>query len=209
MNSKTTSWLWLGVLSVCVTTVTASPISVGDTVKVTTNLNVRTGPGTNYTEITDPDYPNTARAGTLGKVTAGPQNANGYTWWRVDFGPGLYTGWAVQDGLQATASSQPAVARVALTLYVYEGSVSGPLILGARVTGQDGGGSNFDQTTNMSGYMTIYGTPGTWRFTAAKDSYHLNSWSQDISSTGTRYAFLQKLPTPPNCPSHPHPAFRP
>jgi uncharacterized protein YraI len=197
MKSGVTSSFCVAVLLVCATAVDASAFGVGDTIKVIANTNVRTGPGTNYPEITDPDYSGTARAGTAGKITAGPQSANGYTWWKVDFGPGLYAGWAVQDGLQTTTPSQPAVARVALTLYVYEGSVGGPLILGARVSGQDGGGSNFDQTTNASGYVTIYGRPGTWRFTAAKDSYQANSWSQDIASTCTRYAFLQKPPTPP------------
>jgi uncharacterized protein YraI len=79
----------------------ALAIGIGDTVKVTANLNVRNGPGTNYPEITDSDYRDVTPAGTVGKVIAGPQSANGYTWWRVDFGPGLYSGWAVQDGLQA------------------------------------------------------------------------------------------------------------
>jgi hypothetical protein len=179
------------------TAVDASALGVGDTIKVVANTNVRTDPGTNYDEIKDPDYSGTARAGTVGKVTAGPRNANGYTWWQVDFGPGLYSGWAVQDGLQATTPSQPAVANIALTLYVYEGRIGGPVIAGARVSGQDGGGSSFDQTTNASGYVTIYGRQGRWKFTAAKDPYQPNSWSQDISSTCTRYAFLQKLPTPP------------
>ncbi len=180
------------VLLVCLMIIDAWAFGVGDTVKVTANTNVRTGPSTSHPEITDPDYPGTARAGTVGKITAGSQIANGYTWWRVDFGPGSYSGWAVQEGFQVAAPSQPPVARVALTLYVYEGSVTGPLIPGARVTGQDGGGSNFDQTTNSSGYVTVFGLPGTWRFVAAKDSYQPNSWSQDISSTCTRYAFLQK-----------------
>ncbi len=197
-SSEVTSWVCAVVSLVCVTAVDASAFVVGDAVKVVANTNVRTGPGTNYGEITDPDYSGTARAGTVGKITAGPQNANNYTWWKVDFGPGLYTGWAVQDGFQAAAPSQPVVANVALTLYVYEGSVGGPLLVGARVSGQDGGGSNFDQTTNPSGCVTIYGRPGTWRFTAARDSYQPNSWSQDISATCTRYAFLsKKSPTPP------------
>jgi uncharacterized protein YraI len=201
--------LCAAILLLCLAAVDVSAFGVGDTVKVVANTNARTGPGTSYAEITDPDYSGTARAGTVGKITAGPQNANSYTWWKVDFGPGLYAGWAIQDGLQVTASSQPTVANIALTLYVYEGRVGGPLIVGARVSGQDGGGSNFDQTTNPSGYVTIYGRPGTWRFTAAKDSYQPNSWSQDISSTCTRYAFLQKLPTPPpNYPRRPHPYRR-
>lgn|GEM_PF-3477926 len=209
MRSEVTSWLRVAVLLVCVMTIGASAFDVGDIVKVITNTNVRAGPGTSYAEITDPDYSGTAGAVTLGKITSGPQTANGYTWWGIDFGPGSYSGWVVQDGLQATAPLQPPVSRVALTLYVYEGSVTGPLILGARVTGQDGGGSNFDQTTNTSGYVTIYGRPGTWTFTAAKDSYQPNLWSQSISSTCTRYAFLQKLPTAPQLPNSTTPVAPP
>ncbi len=197
------SWLLAGFLCLLITPAMSSAIGIGDAVKVIANLNVRNGPDTDYGEITDPDYPGTAKAGTTGKVTAGPQNASGYTWWRVDFGPGLYMGWLVQDGLQVTTSSQAAVANIALTLYVYEGNVGGPLILGAKVSGEDGAGSNFDQTTNASGYVTIFGRPGTWKFTAAKDSYQPNAWSQDIASTCTRYAYLQKSSTPrlPNPPT--------
>lgn len=193
----------IALLLVCVLIIVdAWAFGVGDAVKVIANTNVRSGPGTNYSEIKDPDYSGTARSGTAGKITSGPQSANGYTWWKVDFGPGLYTGWSVQDGLQAAASSQPIVPKIALTLYVYEGRVGGPLIVGARVSGQDGGGSNFDQTTNASGYVTIFGRPGTWKFTAIRDSYQPNSWSQDIVSTCTRYAFLQKLcPHPPDAPA--------
>jgi len=206
MRRRFSSCLCAGFLCLFVAGATASAIGVGDTVRVAANLNVRNGPGTNYPEITDPDYRGTAPAGTIAKIIAGPQNANGYTWWRVDFGPGLYMGWAVQEGLQAAARSQPPVARVALTLYVYAGSVGGALIPAARVTGQDGGGKSFDQTTSTAGYVTIYGTPGTWRFTATKDAYQVNSWSQDISSTCTRYAFLQRLPTPPSCLNRRRPA---
>ncbi|MBE9594507.1 MAG: hypothetical protein IMF19_13635, partial [Proteobacteria bacterium] len=43
-------------------------------------------------------------------------------------------------------------ADVTLTLYVHEGSASGPLLSGARVTGQDGAGNSFDKTTGTSGY---------------------------------------------------------
>lgn len=37
---------------------------------------------------------------------------------------------------------------VTLTLYVHEGSASGPLLSGARVTGSDGAGKSFDKTTD-------------------------------------------------------------
>lgn len=74
--------------------------AIGDTVQVITNLNVRTGPGTNYPEIQDPDYIGYAPTGTFGQVTGGPTNADAYVWWEVDYGPGSYSGWSVQDGLE-------------------------------------------------------------------------------------------------------------
>lgn len=199
VRAEATSCLCVAILSLCSTAGIASAIGVGDFIKVAANTNVRVAPGTGSNEIEDSDYYGVAQAGTRGKITAGPQTANGFTWWRVDFGPGLYSGWAVQNGLEVTASP----ARVALTLYVYDGSVTGPLIPGARVTGQDGGANTFDQTTNASGYVTVFGLPGTWRFLAAKDSYQPSSWSQDITSTCTRYAFLSK-PSAPQQSSNPH-----
>ena len=166
-------------------------INIGDTVRVIANLNVRTGPGTSCPEITDPDYPGYASVGTVGEVLDGPVSANGYYWWKVDFGPGLYTGWSVENGLEKVQS-------VTLTLYVHEGSASGPIIAGARVTGQDDAGVSFDKTTNSSGYVTITGTPGTWQFTVSKSCYQTNSWSQSITATSTKHAYLIKLvPNPP------------
>jgi parallel beta-helix repeat protein len=81
-------------------TAAAAKFSIGDTVKVTDNLNVRTSPGTSYPEITDPDYPGYAPAGTIGEILGGPSSADGYIWWEVDYGPGLYSGWSVEDWLE-------------------------------------------------------------------------------------------------------------
>jgi uncharacterized protein YraI len=80
------SWLRAVVLLVGAVPSSASAFGVGDTVRVIANTNARTGPGTSYPEITDSHYPGQAPAGTMGRVLAGPQSANGYTWWRVDFG---------------------------------------------------------------------------------------------------------------------------
>ena len=79
---------------------------------------------------------------------------------------------------------------VTLTLYVYKGNTSGPVIVGARVQGHDGAGNSFDQTTNSSGYVTITGQPGTWHFSASKNGYQTNAWDQSITSTTTRHAYL-------------------
>ena len=87
---------------------------------------------------------------------------------------------------------QTAVANITLTLYVHENSASGPVIAGATVTGQDGAGVSFSQTTNSNGYVTITGTPGTWSFTVSKSGYDTNSWQQSITATNTKHAYLMK-----------------
>jgi pimeloyl-ACP methyl ester carboxylesterase len=72
---------------------------IGNRVQVTQNLNVRTGPGVGYLEITDPDYPGYAPSGTLGTVLEGPVSADGYVWWKVQHDQG-FTGWSVENGLR-------------------------------------------------------------------------------------------------------------
>jgi uncharacterized GH25 family protein len=81
---------------------------------------------------------------------------------------------------------------VTLTLYVRDGSASGPIIPGAQVTGQDSSGNSFQQTTDSNGYVTITGDPGTWSFSASADGYATNPWDQEITETCTKHAFLQK-----------------
>lgn len=101
MRNKVVSFILLiGVLSVLTPGVVSASITIGDTVRVIVNLNVRTGSGTGYPEISDPDYSGYAPAGTTGTVIGGPVSANGYIWWQVDYGPGLYTGWSVETGLE-------------------------------------------------------------------------------------------------------------
>ena len=76
----------------------SAKFNIGNRVRANTNLNVRTGPGTGYPEITDPDYPGYAMTGTTGTVLSGPVSANGYLWWNIQYDAG-YTGWSVEDGL--------------------------------------------------------------------------------------------------------------
>ncbi|VVB64682.1 WD domain, G-beta repeat [uncultured archaeon] len=79
---------------------------------------------------------------------------------------------------------------VTLTLYVHEGSVNGPMLSGAEVTGQDAAGSKFSQMTDANGFVVITGSPGSWQFTVTKPGYAANSWSQEITVTCTKHAFL-------------------
>ncbi|TSC86911.1 MAG: hypothetical protein G01um10148_16 [Parcubacteria group bacterium Gr01-1014_8] len=76
----------------------ASKFVVGDRVKATDNLNVRSMPSL------EGDIVGVALKGMMGAVASGPQSADGYTWWQVKwdgsgFLPGA-TGWSVEDYLQ-------------------------------------------------------------------------------------------------------------
>ncbi len=82
--------------------------------------------------------------------------------------------------------------QVTLTLYVHDGSADGPVLSGAEVNGWDVEGRSFSQTTDANGLVVIMGKPGSWQFTATKAGYVVNSWSQDITETDTKHAFLQK-----------------
>jgi murein DD-endopeptidase MepM/ murein hydrolase activator NlpD/lipopolysaccharide export system protein LptA len=55
-------------------------------------LNVRSGPGTSYSVV------GSLSDGTVVKITGGPTNANGYTWWQHDHG-----GWSVGSWLVDTS----------------------------------------------------------------------------------------------------------
>jgi hypothetical protein len=83
-------------------------------------------------------------------------------------------------------------ADVTLTLYVHEGSASGPLLSGVQVTGQDAAGTSFDKTTGSDGYVTITGAPGTWQFRISKSGYKPVEWDQDITTTCERHAYFSE-----------------
>ncbi|RLG06382.1 MAG: hypothetical protein DRN68_07025, partial [Thaumarchaeota archaeon] len=82
---------------------------------------------------------------------------------------------------------------VTLTLYVHEGSASGPVIVGARVRGHDAAGNPFDKTTNSSGYVIITGVPGTWHFEVSKSGYQEKTWDWEITRDDTRHVFLEPI----------------
>jgi uncharacterized protein YraI len=86
----------------------SSKFDIGDSVHTTANLNVRTGAGVSYPELSDPDYPGYALEGTTGVILDGPESADGYIWWKVEYDAG-YTGWSAQDWLETTSTPTPSL----------------------------------------------------------------------------------------------------
>jgi uncharacterized protein YraI len=58
-------------------------------------LSYRSGPGLNYARLA------LIKDGTILKVLEGPEEADGYTWWRLQDKDG-FIGWAAEDWLQPT-----------------------------------------------------------------------------------------------------------
>ncbi len=79
---------------------------------------------------------------------------------------------------------------VTLTLYLHKNSATGAVIADVLISGQDGAGSFFDETTNLNGMVTITGEPGNWSFTASRSGFVTHTWSESIAATGIKDAFL-------------------
>lgn len=92
---------------------------------------------------------------------------------------------------QSDGLSSETLKQITLILYIHNGSSIGPIIPGSLVTGHDGSGNSFQQTVDSSGYVIIIGDPGTWFFTVISEGYVTNTWSQPITETCTRNAFLE------------------
>jgi uncharacterized protein YgiM (DUF1202 family) len=83
-------------------------IAIGSTVRTTTSVNMRTGPGTGYGVVT------VLSTNSVGTVLAGPTSANGYQWYRLNMGS-AGTGWVASNfftvisgpGPTATATRTP------------------------------------------------------------------------------------------------------
>ncbi len=87
-------------------TVQSSPIVVGDLVRTTARINLRTAPGTQATVVT------VLPTGSQGAVIGGPANASALVWWQLQTASG--TGWVAAPYLvrvgvapSATASLSP------------------------------------------------------------------------------------------------------
>jgi hypothetical protein len=65
-------------------------LKIGDKVKTTTTVNVRSSAGGRYVGF--------QRTGKTGTITSGPGYANGLTWWKVNFASGV-DGWVAANYL--------------------------------------------------------------------------------------------------------------
>jgi len=116
-----------------------------------------------------------------------------------DYGQGVGTTDAQIKEAMTEAKSLLGISReeqkpiIALTLYVHDGSTSGPKISGAQVKGHDGSGNSFQQIANDEGYVSITGTPGTWSLSVSANGYETNGWNQDITGNCIKHAYI--LPT--------------
>ncbi len=102
----------------------------------------------------------------------------------------------LQEGAPSTSQQKPEATKkatsITLTLYIHNGSVSGPVIPGAQIAWQDGSGKSLLDTADSNGIITLNGFPGAWSFTASAEGYEANSWDQEITETCTKHAFLQE-----------------
>jgi lipoprotein-anchoring transpeptidase ErfK/SrfK len=80
-------------------TVTAGPYNVGDIIKTTTSVNLRTDAGTNFPVVT------TINSGVQGTVMPGFKNAGGLDWVQVQFPTA--SGWLAVKYTQKVTSSTP------------------------------------------------------------------------------------------------------
>ena len=154
-----------------------------DAVKVRSSATFPNNDSNNNTNLIGYEY-----TGNQGTVQYGPYSGtnNTKTWYYIKWDNLSQSGYTVLDYLQIVPSVPP----VTLTLYIRNGSASGPVISGAQVTGYDAVGAYFSQTTGSGGYVTITGKPGAWSFTASASGYNANSWSQSITSSTTLNAFV-------------------
>jgi len=69
---------------------------IGDWVQTTANLNVREGPGLNYSIVS------IMPLGAIGQILGGPVEADGFVWWDVDYALGV-RGWSADNWLETTS----------------------------------------------------------------------------------------------------------
>jgi hypothetical protein len=79
-------------------------------------------------------------------------------------------------------------------LVMYNGPTSGSPLSGILITGQDGKGNAFSETTDSTGSVTLSGAQGTWQFSAAKIGYESAKWSNTIVGSQQLKGYLITSP---------------
>lgn len=100
-----------------------------------------------------------------------------------------------KEAPSAPASLAPAVAT--LRLHVRDGSATGPALQGVRVTGKDGAGEQFNQTTDAGGCATLAGAPGTWQLALSMDGYQGLAGTIAIRASARANLVLKPMPQTP------------
>ncbi|TSC86908.1 MAG: PKD domain-containing protein [Parcubacteria group bacterium Gr01-1014_8] len=70
---------------------TPPPFAIGDRVRATDAVNVRATPSTSGAIL------DAQPTGAEGTIIDGPQSANGFTWWKIDWDNSTIDGWSVQN----------------------------------------------------------------------------------------------------------------
>ena len=144
----------------------AADFGVGDYVRAVTptpglnGLRVAIAAGA-PTNITDPDFPGYAPIGSVGKVLQGPvAPGDGYNWWKVSWGDGLYEGWSVESAGGITRTENANGVRImGIDVSKYQGYVNWSNVAASghdfafvkasggypEIPGQDFEDPNFDQ----------------------------------------------------------------
>lgn len=144
---------------------TAAAHYPGLPVYTTSDLSVRNGPGTGYGRIA------VAEQYTGGYIIDGPVNADGYTWWEVQYNGdnnnGRVTGWSAGNWLGHADFSYPTVGTVSQThhsghLALDIAADTGTPVVASRggtvdVTGYEAGGCGYYiKVGHGAGYQTMY-----------------------------------------------------
>lgn len=82
--------------------------------------------------------------------------------------------------------------QVALTVYVHQGSLDGPILPDVQITGRDGNGNEFTGMTNTTGVAIISGTPGSWQFVFQKDGYDALYLQYNATENEETAAYLEE-----------------
>ena len=119
--------------------------------------------------------------------------------WQFNFAKEGYETVTLRYGVNKTdeaaaylQKTNPSQDQVSLTIYVHEGNLTGNMLPGVKVSGQDATGNNFEGQTDSEGSAVIRGQPGTWQFIFAKEGYETVNLRYDVNKTDDAAAYLQK-----------------